>query len=93
MECLLGSMAKGLAAGNSQSWGGPGFRGFVVTIRWGQGRIHPAHKRPQRMGGMGPLLPCPGDRLRSPQGWVEFRAQSQRSDGIYSDRRAEFLLS
>ena len=30
---------------------------------------------------MGPLLPCPGDRLRSPQGWVEFRAQSQRSDG------------
>ena len=41
MECLLGSMAKGLAAGNSQSWGRPGFRGFVVTVRWGQGRIHP----------------------------------------------------
>lgn len=31
-----------------QSWGGPGFKGFVVTVRWGQGRIHPGPPRDPR---------------------------------------------
>lgn len=64
-----------------QSWGGPGFKGFVVTVRWGQGRIHPGPPRDPREREAWGLLPCPGDRLHSPQGWVEFRARSQRSDG------------
>lgn len=37
-----------------QSWGGPGFKGFVVTVRWGRKDSPRPTQRPQRTGGMGP---------------------------------------
>ena len=94
MECLLGSMVKGLAAGNSQSWGGPGVQGVCGDRQVGAGEDSPRPTRdPRGREAWGPCCPVLGTGcvlLRV--GWNSgLRARGQM--GIYSNPRAEFLLS
>lgn len=105
MECLLGSMGKELSRQASgswkqpgtlrklQSWGGLGFKRFMVTVGWGQGFIQ-ANKGTLSMGGMGPsaTVSTRAGRFLPRVGWNSgLGARGQM--GIFSDLPAEFLLS
>ena len=55
-----------------QSWGGPGFKGFVVTARWGQGRLCPGPQETPEDRRLGPPAALSGGAGRGGGGQAAF---------------------